>query len=150
VVVVDYFSRRALAVRALKSVPSAADVCAVLDAARVVAGAEPKYSVTDQGAQFQSEYRKSCVRHSVKPRFGALGKHGSIALVERFILSLKREALPGLVPLSAIAMNALFESYARWYAEERPNPIPSDGRVALARRASSASGVNACTKDDAS
>jgi putative transposase len=121
VVVVDYFSRRALAVKVLKCVPSAADVCAALDAARSVARGTPKYTVTDRGAQFQSEYRNWCVRHSVKPRFGALGKHGSIALVERFILSLKREALPGLVPLSASAMNALFESYAAWYATERPH-----------------------------
>ena len=51
VVVVDHFSREVLAIEAFRSLPSAADVCRVLD--RCVAGrGPPKYVVTDQGVQF--------------------------------------------------------------------------------------------------
>src|SRR5207247_1898296 len=103
-------------------VPDAANVCAVLDDARAAAGARPKYSVTDQGPQFRSQYRQWCRRKGVKPRFGAVGKHGSIALVERFILSLKTEAFGvGLVPLGAAEVKRLLDSYISWYVSERPH-----------------------------
>jgi hypothetical protein len=122
VVVVDYFSRRALAARSFKNTPSAADACSVLDGAISSAGTAPKYTVTDQGPQFQSEYRKWCECHGVKARFGAVGEHGSIALVERFILSFKREAFgAGLVPLGSAEIEELLEAYLAWYAIERPH-----------------------------
>jgi transposase InsO family protein len=54
-------------------------------------GRAPKYTVTDQGPQFQDVFRRWCAAHRIKPRFGAIGRHGSIAVVERSILSLKNE-----------------------------------------------------------
>jgi transposase InsO family protein len=56
-------------------------------------GGPPKYTVSDQGSQFQSEYRRWCARHGVKPRFGAVGRYGSIAVIERFVRTLKSEGL---------------------------------------------------------
>ena len=41
--------------------------------------------MTDKGPQFRAAYRSWCNRNEVKPRFGAVGKHGSIAVIERFI-----------------------------------------------------------------
>jgi len=122
VVVVDYFSRQALAVRRFKTQPSAEDVCAVLDAARVVAKTAPKYTVTDQGGHFREVYRGWCERHGVEPRFGAIGKHGSIALVERFIRTLKTEAFGrDGVPLGVDAMHAALDRFVEWYCRVRPH-----------------------------
>jgi len=109
-------------VEAFERVPTATDVCSVLEDARAAAEARPKYCVTDQGPQFRSEYRQWCQRRGVNPRFGAVGAHGSISIVERFILSLKTEAFGiGIVPLGARATQHLLESYATWYATERPH-----------------------------
>jgi len=122
VVVVDHFSRRTLAAERFAEQPSASEVCAVLDRARSVAGAAPKYAVTDKGRQFQGEYREWCERHQVRPRFGAIGKHGSIALVERFIRALKREAFGSDgVPLGFEAMQAVLDRYVVWHTRDRPH-----------------------------
>jgi Integrase core domain. len=40
--------------------------------------------VTDKGACFTAEaFQAAVTRHGLKPRFGAVGRHGSIALIER-------------------------------------------------------------------
>ena len=46
-------------------------------------------------------FRRWCRRHGIRPRFGAVGQHGSIAVVERLILTLKESCtrLLTLVPL---------------------------------------------------
>ena len=53
----------------------------------------PKYIITDEGSQFRDEYRAWCKRRGVRSRYGAVGKYGSISLIERFILTLKSEGL---------------------------------------------------------
>jgi transposase InsO family protein len=78
--------------------------------------------VTDQGPQFQGGYRDWCKRHGVKPRFGAIGKHGSIAVTERAIRSIKEEGIrPTTVPLALIAMCRIVSLYACWYNACRPH-----------------------------
>ena len=78
--------------------------------------------MTDQGPQFQSEYRDWCRRNEVRPRFGAVGKKGSIAVIERFILSLKSEFLWKIfVPASQTRTSVLLAAYQLWYNEHRPN-----------------------------
>jgi hypothetical protein len=58
----------------------------------------------------------------VRPRYGAVGKKGSIALVERFILSLKSELLwKVFVPALQERMLKLISSYQCWYNTERPH-----------------------------
>ncbi len=55
---------------------------------------KPKYFVTDRGKQFDCHaFRKWCKRRKVKPRYGAVGKYGSIAVIERFNRTLKYEGL---------------------------------------------------------
>jgi len=123
-VVVDHFSRRVLALGVYRSQPSAVDVCRLLDEARRRAGGAPKYSVTDQGAQFRDDYRAWCVRWHVKPRYGAIGKYGSVALVERFWRSLKEEAFGFVLcvpPLGLCEMSALCKAYVGWFNEWRPH-----------------------------
>ena len=78
--------------------------------------------VSDQGPQFQSEYRAWCARHDAKPRFGAVGEHGSIAVIERFWLSMKEEwCRKTSVPLTLRAMQNALDLYVVWYVEARPH-----------------------------
>jgi putative transposase len=123
-VVIDHFSRRVLAIGVTLGAPSAAETCKLLNRARRRARRAPKCIVTDQGVQFRREYRTWCQRRGVEPRYGAVGKHGSIALVERFWRSMKGEAFGArrrLVPLSLRQMVTLSERYVAWYNESRPH-----------------------------
>jgi len=121
-VVLDHASRSVIAERVFHMEPTAEQVCALLDAARQHAGRAPRYIISDRGCQFQDAYRNWCWRWGVRPRFGAVGKHGSIAIVERFILSMKTEALRRiLVPLPLPLMRAEVAAYVRWYNTCRPH-----------------------------
>jgi hypothetical protein len=81
----------------------------------------PKYIVCDRGGQFDCDgFRAWCRRKGVKPRYGAVGKHGSICVVERFILTLK--CLPGcllLVPYRRDAFQRELDAIAQWYNGSR-------------------------------
>jgi transposase InsO family protein len=121
-VVLDHRSRAVVATDIFRKEPTATEVCAMLDRAVAAVARAPKYTVTDQGAQFQAEYRGWCERHGVKPRFGAVGKHGSIAVVERFIRTLKDEGLRRhLVPFALHEMQAEVAAFVRWYNDHRPH-----------------------------
>lgn len=46
-------------------------------------GATPKYVICDRGPQFDNDgFRDWCDDKNIKPRYGAVGQHGSIAVVE--------------------------------------------------------------------
>jgi transposase InsO family protein len=121
-VVLDHFSRSVVARGVFDKQPTAKQLCALLDRAVREAGTAPRHLVSDQGVQFQGEYRAWCRRRGVRPRFGAVGEHGSIAVVERFIRSLKQEALaPILVPMSLGLLAGELDAYVVWYHEHRPH-----------------------------
>ena len=129
VLVLDHFTRSLLAFRVVRREPSTSDVCAALDDAVHHAGTAPSHLISDQGSQFQSEYRAWCKRHGAKPRYGAVGQHGSIAIIERFILSLKQEFLRRIhVPSTESRMLEAMAAYQRWYNEHRPH-ASLDGRT---------------------
>ncbi|MBN2193852.1 MAG: transposase, partial [Polyangiaceae bacterium] len=117
------FSRRAVGTACWKSGPPASEVIAMLDAAIVATGGSPRHMISDQGTQFREEYRAWCKERGVRPRFGAVGRHGSIALVERFIRTLKSEGLRRLIaiPLAAAAMAEELAVFVEWYNEHRPH-----------------------------
>ena len=59
---------------------------------------------------------------SIKPRFGAIAEHGSIVVVERFVLSLKNECTRRiLVPLRIDAFREELLAYFRWHNVIRPD-----------------------------
>jgi transposase InsO family protein len=121
-VVVDHFSRAVVRAEAFRKEPTAADLCALLDRAVTETGRAPKYTVTDQGVQFRKEFREWCARRNVSPRFGAIGKHGSIALVERFMRTLKDEGFRKiLVPFGIEEVRSELAATVRWYNEHRPH-----------------------------
>jgi len=50
-------------------------------------------------------FRRWCRRQRIRPRFGAVGEYGSLAVIERFMRSLKAECTRRLlVPLQLDAM----------------------------------------------
>ncbi len=122
-VVLDHYSRAVLATRVFSKQPSGEEVCKLLGRAVRRAGKAPKHLVTDQGPQFGEAYLAWCKRRGIRTRFGAVGKHGSIAVIERFIRSLKDEALGRLrlMPLAVTEMTAEVDAYACWYNAERPH-----------------------------
>ncbi|MCZ6690612.1 MAG: integrase core domain-containing protein [Planctomycetota bacterium] len=58
----------------------------------------------------------------IRPRFGAVGKHGSVAIVERFILSMKSECTRVIpVPLGRERFRRELSFYAGWFNGRRPH-----------------------------
>jgi transposase InsO family protein len=121
-VIVDHFSRKAITAGTFHKQPSGAAFTRLLDTSIAISGRAPKYIISDQGCQFREDYRDWCDARGVKPRFGAIGQHGSIAIVERFILSLKNECTRRIVvPLPTKAFETEVLLYLRWYNEHRPH-----------------------------
>jgi putative transposase len=126
-IVLDHFSRKVLAASVYCSEPSSAEICALLERAEAKAGALPGHIISDKGAQFfgrdeETQYQLWCKERGVKTRFGAVGKKGSIAVIERFMLSLKQEALRRvIVPMGIQAMQCIVEQYLAWYNGCRPH-----------------------------
>jgi putative transposase len=123
-VAVDHFSRRVMGCTAMKENPTSQTVRAFLGRAIAKAKKTPKYIICDRGQQFDCQgFRDWCRRKGIQPpRYGAVGKHGSIAVVERFILSLKTvlSALL-LIPYSRDAFQRELDAVIGWYNESRPH-----------------------------
>ena len=94
-----------MGVTAFKSQPTSEAVRAFLGRTIAKAKKAPRHIVCDRGKQFDCKaFRKWCRRKGIKPpRYGAIGKHGSIAVVERVILTIKclLSCLP-LVPAPSV------------------------------------------------
>jgi len=119
----DHFSRRVLGFAFFRKPPTAAQMAAFLGRTIRKAGAKPKYVICDKGPQFWcAGFKRWCKRRGIRPRFGAVGKHGSIAVVERFIRSLKEEGQRRtLISLCQRTFQQGVSSYANWYNEYRPH-----------------------------
>ncbi len=122
-VVIDQFSRRVCGFALFKKTPSSTEVCGFLDRVTRRTGTKPVHIITDQGRQFIGDTFKSwCRRRHVRPRYGAVGKHGSVAVIERFIRSMKGECTRQiLVPFRLDAMREELALYTTWYNEFRPH-----------------------------
>jgi transposase InsO family protein len=121
--VIDHFSRRLMGFAIFKTLPTADDICREMNRICTENKVKPKYFVSDKGAQFDScSFRKWCRDNGIKNRYGAVGKHGSIAVTERVIKSLKYEYLNRIVvPLSQRDMERNVQFYVAWYNEARPH-----------------------------
>jgi putative transposase len=122
-VVIDHYSRRVMSVTAFKHPPASRSVQYFLERAMDSTGAKPKYIISDKGQQFWCDLFKDwCDHHGITPRFGAVGQHGSIALIERFILTLKNEGMRIiLVPLRTNAFHDELACFTYWYNHSRPH-----------------------------
>jgi len=85
--------------------------------------ATPKYVICDKGSQFWCDGFKSwCRCRKIRLRFGAIGQHGSIAVIERFNRTLKQEGTRRiLLPLRPDRFRTELELFVNWYNEHRPH-----------------------------
>ena len=121
-VVFDAFSRMPLSARVFIKEPSSAEI------ARFVSGTakrhgRPSHFVSDQGRCFTGQvFRRKLRRLGVKQRFGAIGKKGSIALIERLWRTLKDTlGLHLLRPMVAEDLMEKIEMGLVHYAHFRPH-----------------------------
>jgi putative transposase len=122
-VAVDQYSRAVVGFAVFAQVPSSAQVQRFLDRGIRASGSAPRYVISDKGKQFWCRsFKNWCKRRGIRPRYGAIGQPASIAIVERFIRSMKQECSRCLlVPMSLAAMRRELSLYATWYNSERPH-----------------------------
>jgi transposase InsO family protein len=121
--VVDGYSRRVLQLACYAEQPTARRVQKLLARTIREVAAKPRSILCDRGAQFDCRsFRSWCNRRRIDVRYGAVGRHGSIAVVERFIRTLK-EYLAKLtpLPLERRAMTDELRLFAEWFNEHRPH-----------------------------
>ncbi|MFC1611694.1 DDE-type integrase/transposase/recombinase, partial [Myxococcota bacterium] len=120
-VAIDHFSRKVVSVCPLEG-PNAGWVCNALDAAFERYG-PPRHIISDRHPVFRGAAVKELLKKwRVKQRFGAVGKHGSIAVTERVIKTLKYEWLfrvPLIKGFDHLA--GLCEHFCVWYNSFRPH-----------------------------
>ena len=83
----------------------------------------PDHLVTDHGAQFTAgDFAAWCRRRGIRRRFRAIGKYGSLAVVERFIRSMKAECARAiLVPFRRAELEGELLAYIAWFNGDRPH-----------------------------
>ncbi len=86
-------------------------------------GATPRYLLSDKESMFMSRgYRRWCRRRGIRFRYGAVGKHGSIAIIERFFRTLKNDCTRRiLVSFRRGAVHRELALFMRWYNAHRPH-----------------------------
>jgi putative transposase len=122
-VVIDHFSRRAMGFAVFQKDPDSRDVRCFLGRAMHQAQAKPKYLICDKGKQFWCRgFKDWCRRKGIRPRFGAVGQHGSIAVVERFIQTVKVGCTRRIqVSFRAKTFRQELLWFAAWYNQHRPH-----------------------------
>jgi putative transposase len=123
VVLLDHYSRRVMDCAVFRQAPTAVAVRRFLGRALRAAGTTPRYLISDKGCQFwpTAGYQRWCRRQGIRPRFGAVGQRGSIAVIERLIRTMKHELMHGMqVPLRHATLRHQFYLRIGWYNEHRP------------------------------
>ncbi|MCP4752624.1 MAG: transposase family protein [Proteobacteria bacterium] len=120
-VAIDHFSRKVMAVTPLEG-PTAGFAINALEATFDFFGA-PKHLVSDQGSVFTSAaFREFLDSNNVKIRYGAIGEHGSIAVTERVIETLKYEWLKKVAIIRGHRhLTHLCSCFTDWYNNWRPH-----------------------------
>lgn len=127
-VAIDHFSRKVVAVVPLEG-PNAGWVCDALEDTFRALG-PPRHLISDHEGVFTgAAFTELLKRWHVKQRLGAVGKHGSIAVTERVIWTLKYEWLL-CVPLikGSGHLAVLCVEFSNWYNGWRPH-MRLDGAV---------------------
>jgi putative transposase len=121
--VVDHFSRRCMGFAVFKIRPTSGQVTTALDAIIKKENAKPEHIIVDQGSEFDCDHFKKawCENREIKPRFGAVGKHGSIAVVERFHRTFKEILRLTTIPEEQSQYEQEAQLIVDWYNEHRPH-----------------------------
>jgi transposase InsO family protein len=121
---VDHFSRKLMGFAVFRGEPSSAAVRRFLERAFRSAGRRPRHLISDQGTQLDATgFRRWCRRSGICHRFGAVGKYGSLAVIERCIRTLKTEGTRRLilVPYRLANFRQELAHYCSWYNAHRPH-----------------------------
>jgi hypothetical protein len=127
--VVDHFSRRVMGIGVFAERPNCREFCAFMGRT-IRHTAKPKYIICDCDPIFDCDaFRRWAKRQGIKPpRYGAVGEHGSIAVVERFILSLKTELTRRiLVPRRREKFLRELVCYQEWFNHDRSHAFKGCG-----------------------
>ena len=120
-VAIDHFSRKVMCIAPLEG-PNAGWIIEAMERAMRKHGA-PKHMISDQASVFTGGVFAQLLKQwNIKPRLGAVGRHGSIAVTERVIKTLKYEWLR-CVPLikGFDHLSRLCGELETWYNAWRPH-----------------------------
>jgi putative transposase len=122
-VIIDHYSRRAIGFAIFPKPPTSLAIRIFIGRSISDANAVPDHLICDKASIFSCEdFKWWCRRKSIRVRYGAIGKHGSIAVVERFIKTMKNEATRRIVvPLRQAGFRRELASFFAWYNEHRPH-----------------------------
>jgi transposase InsO family protein len=120
-VVIDHFSRKVMAVTPLEG-PNAGWINNTLESAIEKYG-PPKHIISDHAKVFTGEVFAELLKtYNIKPRLGAIGKQGSIAVTERVNKTLKYEWIKRTAFIKGIDhLTELCKEFAIWYNSWRPH-----------------------------
>lgn len=120
-VAIDHFSRKVVAVTPLEG-PNAGMVIDALEMAFANCG-KPNHLISDHGSVFSSAaFREFIDSNRVKIRYGAIGEHGSIAVTERVIETLRYEWLKKVAIIRGFQhLVKLCSEFTEWYNVWRPH-----------------------------
>ena len=121
--VVDHFSRRSMGFAVFKSKPSSEEVTTALSRITFDERIRSKHIIVNQGKQFKCHNFEElwCKAMNVLPRFGAVNKHGSIAVVERYHRTVKDILRLITVPEEQSQFERELSLIINWYNEHRPH-----------------------------
>jgi len=120
-VVIDHFSRKVMSVTPLEG-PNSGWIINALESTIQKHGA-PKHIISDQASIFTGDaFAELLDNWNVKPRFGAIGKHGSIPVTERVIKTLKYEWLERVPSIKGFDhLTLLCKEFGSWYNSWQPH-----------------------------
>ena len=103
--------------------PTSGEVTTALDWIMFAERIRPKHLIVDQGPEFNCEHFEEiwCNAMNILPRFGAVGKHGSIAVVERFHRTVKELLRLITIPEVQEQFEQELGLIIHWYNEHRPH-----------------------------
>jgi len=121
---VDHFSRTVMGFAVFRGEPSSAAIRRFLKGVFRRVGQQPGHLISDQGVQFTAKgFRRWCRRSGICHRFDAVGKYGSLAVIERCVRTLKTECTRRLilVPYRLANFRQELALYCSWYNAHRPH-----------------------------
>jgi len=122
-VVIDHYSRCAMGFSVFSRRPTSLAARTFLGTMIARANATPKYVICDKDSIFWCEdFKRWCRRKRIRPRYGAVGQHGSIAVIERFIRTMKDEGTRRVLgPQRGSTFRRALDHFFTWYNAYRPH-----------------------------
>jgi putative transposase len=120
--VIDALSRKVLAIGFIRGEPNSRFAARLLRTAITRYGS-PTCLVSDKDRAFRNRLVNALLhRHGIRRRYGAVGKSGSIAIIERLWRSMKQEYVRHLfLYRSVTAIERRLNGWRRWHNTERPH-----------------------------